>query len=82
MPEWCQQIWPTRPRSWWSIWWNISPLPYDVEHEEEREPPFRQQWWFWFVTCLTATVATNRSYTVCTGLLPVANNISAQMTHS
>jgi hypothetical protein len=41
-----------------------------------------QQWRFWFVTCLTATVATNRSYTACTGLLPVANNIRAQMTHS
>jgi hypothetical protein len=29
-----------------------------------------------------ATIATNRSYTACTGLLPVANNIRAQMTHS
>jgi hypothetical protein len=29
-----------------------------------------------------ATIATNRTYTACTGLLPVANNIRAQMTHS
>jgi hypothetical protein len=43
LPEWCQQIWPTWPRSWWSIWWNLSPLPYDVEHEEEREPPFSNE---------------------------------------
>jgi hypothetical protein len=34
------------------------------------------------ICLLTATIATNRSYTACTGLLPVANNIRAQMTHS